>query len=179
MLKRKLIAAFLCQLMLVQPEMSAQDQYDHSNRWLQTEHFAFKIPSPWNYAIPKNDGKNQARCFLESKLQMFAKGLFIVDAGYPQDGIQETLVSLMEGMAPKGKALVDIELDQKEIKLDGVTAMAFLTDETIASTPCMTIVCFNNDKKKLFLLFASVSTSDGLKHRDAMLESLEKTWLWR
>lgn len=143
------------------------------NAIYKTNKFTFEIPKPWYYAIPSRDKKNVARCFLKSRLRLTAKGRFIVDAGGAADEMPKILDGMASVMRPKESKFV---VTRREVKLGGSDAVLLTSDAKDYYTPCAIIVCMHNNR--LYMAMLSVSETEDLTHRDAMVQALLKTWNW-
>ncbi len=140
-----------------------------------TKDFRFDIPKPWFYASPDlSQKKNQARCFLNSRLRMTAEGLFLVDAGKATDSI-EKIIESMSNVMKNGKDHAEVKRD--EIQLDGKKAVCLKTDVADFFVPCSVIVHERNGT--LYLIMMSVSKKSHLEQRDLMLKTLSETWKWK
>ncbi|MCC9603725.1 hypothetical protein LOC67_24510 [Stieleria sp. JC731] len=139
-----------------------------------TKLFSFEIPDQWYFAIPSPDEKNFARCFLKSKLRLFAKGRFIVDVGGAAADLPTILDSMEKVMVPKGSLA---KVTRKDVKLDGADATLLLTESKDYHVPCAVIVCLHGER--LYMPMLSLAETEDLKHRDVMVESLLETWKWK
>lgn len=143
------------------------------NPTYETKAFTFSIPKPWHYAIPENGGKTIATCYLNSKLRLVAKGRFIVDAGKASASMSETASAMGSRMIPKG---TNGKVEQRDVKLGGTDAILLTSETKNYYMPCGTIICMHDGR--LYMAMLSVSESESLADRDAMINSLLNTWKW-
>ena len=142
-------------------------------RSYKTDSFTFEIPEPWQYAIPSNDQKNVARCFLKSKLRLTAKGRFIVDTGRPAQEMPQLLDGMASRMVPKGSKA---KVKREKVKLGGVGATLLTSETRNYYLPCGVVVCMRGER--IYMAMLSVAETEDLDHRDTMIKSLLTTWKW-
>lgn len=137
--------------------------------------FRFDVPQPWFYAIPDTSKKkNVARCFLHSRLQVLAQGLFLVDAGRATGTLDETIDGMIKVM--KG-ADATTEIQRESVVLDGDKAVHLKSSLANYDVPCSVIV--DDHQGRLYLIMMSVSKKTDLKNRDLMLQTVLRTWKWK
>lgn len=140
-----------------------------------TDAFRFEIPRPWYYAVPDSSKrKNVARCFLHSRLQVFAQGLFLVDAGLSAKTAQES-IDVMIAVMKSGNAATEIQ--QEDVVLDGGKAIHLKSSVADYRVPCSVIV-FDHEGT-LYLIMMSISKESDLENRDLMVQTLLRTWKWK
>jgi hypothetical protein len=140
-----------------------------------TDAFRFEVPKPWFYAIPDHSQKkNVARCFLRSRLQMTAEGLFLVDAGRATETKKNTIDGMIKVMK-NGKD--EVEIQREDVALDGDKAVHLKSRVADYRVPCSVIV--NEHNGTLYLIMMSVSKKSDFENRDLMLQALLKTWKWK
>ncbi len=140
-----------------------------------TNAFRFEVPRPWYYAAPDaTKKKNVARCFLHSRLQILAQGLFLVDAGRAVGTREETIEAMLKVMK---SASADAEIQREDVVLDGDKAVHLKSAVANYRVPCSVIVDDRNGT--LYLLMMSVSKRSDLENRDLMVRTLLATWKWK
>jgi hypothetical protein len=140
-----------------------------------TDEFRFDIPKPWFYATPDaTKTKNVARCFLHSRLRLFAQGLFLVDKGRAAETLDKTIDGMIKVMEGTNAAA---NVQREDVMLDGDKAILLKSAVADPAVPCSVIIDDHNGT--LYLIMISVSKKNDLENRDLMLKTVLGTWKWQ